>query len=132
MILLDTDVCVAYLRGVPGVVAHLHRHLDEDVGVSCGTAAERLYGAAKAERSEEATAKVEEFLSLVEIVQSNMAVLKVFGQAKAILERAGLPIPDADIHIAATALCGNASLATGNLRHFSRIPGLRLQNWLVP
>ena len=39
MILLDTDVCVAYLRGVPEVVAHFHRHLDEDVGVSLMTAA---------------------------------------------------------------------------------------------
>ena len=132
MTLLDTDVCVAYLRGVPDVVAHLHRHLDEDVGVSFMTAAELFYGAAKAERRDEATLKVEEFLSLVEIAQSDMAVLKAFGQAKAILERAGLPIPDADIHIAATALCRNASLATGNLRHFSRIPGLRLQNWFAP
>ena len=59
--------------------------------------------------------KVEEFFSLIEIAQSDMAILKAFGQAKAILERAGLPIPDADILIAATALCRNASLATGML-----------------
>ncbi len=132
MILLDTDVCVAYLRGVPGVVTHLHSHLDEDIGVSFMTAAELFYGAAKAERSDEATTEVEEFLSLVEIAHSDMAVLRAFGQAKAILERAGLPIPDADILIASTALCRNATLATGNLRHFSRIPGLRLLNWLAP
>ena len=84
MTLLDTDVCVAYLRGVPDVVAHLHRHLDEDVGVSFMTAAELFYGAAKAERrgnsftrpkrsGEDAvtTAKAEIYLLLASLAKSS-------------------------------------------------------------
>jgi tRNA(fMet)-specific endonuclease VapC len=40
-------------------------------------------------------------------------------------------LPDADIQIAATAIGHNLELVTGNLRHFNRIPGLRLNNALA-
>lgn len=48
------------------------------------------------------------------------------------LYRHGQPIGDADILIAATALTGGYTVTTNNTRHFSRIPGLALDNWLAP
>jgi len=46
------------------------------------------------------------------------------------LEAQGTPIGDMDMMVACVALVSNAILVTGNTRHFSRVPGLRLENWL--
>jgi tRNA(fMet)-specific endonuclease VapC len=46
------------------------------------------------------------------------------------LERAGTPLPEPDLRIAATALARSLTVATGNIRHFARIPGLNVENWL--
>ena len=54
---------------------------------------------------------------------------KKFGDLKAALEKSGNRVDDADIIIAATAICNDATLATGNVKHFSRFEGLKLQNW---
>ena len=46
------------------------------------------------------------------------------------LERQGESLHEADLRIAAIALANNLALITGNTRHFRRIPGLRVYNWL--
>lgn len=129
MILLDTDVCVAYLRGVPAIVEQLQSHLDEDLRLPAMSAAELFYGAEKSDQRDDALEKVTALLELLPVVQTDDAALRAFGSVKALLERAGLPLPDADILIGATALSHGCPLATGNLRHFSRIPGLRILDW---
>ena len=129
MILLDTDVSVAYLRGVPAIVGQLQSHLDEDLRLPAMTAAELFYGAEKSDRRDDALEKVSALLELLPVVQTDDEALRAFGAAKALLERAGTPLPDADILIAATALSHGCPLATGNLRHFSRIPGIRILDW---
>lgn len=129
MILLDTDVCVAYLRGVPSIVGHMQLNLDEDLRISAMSAAELFYGAEKSNRRDSALEKVSALLELLPVVQTDDATLRAFGSAKALLERAGLPLPDADILIGATALGHGCPLATGNVRHFSRIPGIRILDW---
>ena len=55
----------------------------------------------------------------------------LFCAVKAYLVRAGRAIPDADILVAAAALSRSCPLATGNVRHFSRIWGLQLQDWFA-
>ena len=56
---------------------------------------------------------------------------KVFGKIRAHLEEAGTILPDADLQIAATAICYNLELVTGNIRHFNRISGLKLNTILA-
>ena len=56
---------------------------------------------------------------------------EVFGEIRAHLEEIGTILPDADIQIAATAIGYDLELITGNLRHFSRIPDLKLNNILA-
>jgi len=50
----------------------------------------------------------------------------VYGQVRAQLESAGRPLADADLQIAATALVHDLELVTGNVKHFARVPGLRV------
>jgi tRNA(fMet)-specific endonuclease VapC len=54
-----------------------------------------------------------------------------YGELRAELERSGQPIGALDTMIAAHALAANAILVTNNTREFSRVPGLRLENWAV-
>ncbi|HSR22290.1 MAG TPA: hypothetical protein VLW53_01985 [Candidatus Eisenbacteria bacterium] len=50
---------------------------------------------------------------------------------RADLERSGRPLAEPDLRIAAIALAHDLTLVTGNGRHFSRIPGLRVESWLA-
>ena len=54
-----------------------------------------------------------------------------YGEVRAELERRGTPIGDADVRIAAIALARGFIVVTGNVRHFQRVPGVTVENWLV-
>lgn len=55
-----------------------------------------------------------------------------YGQLRAELELQGQPLADADLRIAAIALVHGLTVVTGNVRHFDRVPGLGIENWLQP
>lgn len=77
--------------------------------------------------------------SLSELITANLQVLpfdaesaRVYGEIRANLEAEGRPIGDADLRIASIALSRSATVVTGNMRHFERVPGLRVENWFEP
>lgn len=128
MIVLDTDVCVEILRNNPVVCARF-RAVQRDVRIPFMVAAELLYGAEKSADPDGNLEQVEAFLGSVDIMESDENTVRTFGYVKAYLAKAGLAIPDADLLVAAAALSRSCPLASGNVRHFSRIWGLQLQNW---
>lgn len=69
-------------------------------------------------------------LSALIVLSYDVEVARVYGGIRARLEDAGRPLADADLQIAATAVHHDLELVTGNLRHFRRIPGLRLRTVL--
>jgi len=68
--------------------------------------------------------------SAVTVLPFDARAAVVYGSVRADLERAGLPLEDADLRIAAITLARDLTLVTGNGRHFDRVPGLRIENWL--
>ncbi|HVT61683.1 MAG TPA: type II toxin-antitoxin system VapC family toxin [Thermoanaerobaculia bacterium] len=70
-------------------------------------------------------------LPAITVLPYDVAVARVYGQIQAKLAGVGRTLADADLQIAATALHHGLELVTGNLRHFERIPGLRLQQVLA-
>jgi len=60
----------------------------------------------------------------------NLAAAECFGRTKSQLESAGLRVADADLLIASIAMAHGATLVTGNTRHYTRIPGLALDDWI--
>ena len=96
--------------------------------------AEMAYGAYR-ERP-----RTQELLELIhQIIIPNFEVLPFdadaawrYGELRAHLERRGTPIGDADTRIAAVALSRNLTVVTGNVRHFGRVQGLAVENWLRP
>jgi len=128
VILMDTNVCVAILRGNKKVLANYLNHAG-NVAVPFMTIGELHFGAAKSDRPRQNAAIVRDFLSVIPAVHSTDEIMARFGALKAELQRTGRPVEDADVLIAATALTVNAPLATGNVKHMSRFPGLEIQDW---
>jgi predicted nucleic acid-binding protein len=65
-------------------------------------------------------------LPAVTVLSYDVAAARVYGQVRAQLESAGRSLADADLQIAATALVHDLELVTGNVKHFKRVPGLRI------
>lgn len=128
MILLDTNVCIGFLHGDRRVLSR-HAQATELMSIPGMVLGELYYGIEKSQNRAENLLQTERFLDTVSIVHADDTVMKKFGDLKAALEKSGNRVDDADIIIAATAICNDATLATGNVKHFSRFEGLKLQNW---
>ena len=129
MILLDTDVCVEILRGNKKVIQKRAEYPGE-VAISFMTVAELYYGAENSQNPVENKTLVEKFTMTVGIVHSDVPILKRFGELKAGLKKKSVLIPDADLFIGATSLEKSEALVTGNAKHFERIDGLKIENWI--
>ncbi len=70
-------------------------------------------------------------LPAVTVLPYDTGTAKVFGRIRAELEEKGTILPDADLQIAATAVGHGLELVTGNLQHFSRINGLKINTILA-
>jgi len=69
--------------------------------------------------------------SAVTVLPFDVATARVYGQIEAHLSSRGQTLDDADLRIAATAICHGLEVVTGNLRHFDRIPGIKLHRVLA-
>ena len=129
MILFDTDVCVEILRGNQKILARRKQTI-EDVAISFMSVSELFYGAAKSRNSAKNRNLVENFVLTLCVLDSNMHIVKKFGEIKASLTKSRNILPDADIFIAATSMVYCSKLITGNTNHFERIPKLIIENWI--
>jgi len=127
--ILDTDVCVEILRGNENVV-EMRRATVDRVATTWVTVAELFYGAAKSRSVLENQQTVVTFLKTLEVRPPELASAMRFGRLKADLERRGERLADADLLIASVALVEDAILVTGNVRHYERIPELRIEDWI--
>lgn len=129
MILLDTDTCVEILHGNLNVIRKRNQESDS-VAISFITVAELYCSAAESNKTDHNNQLIAEFLLTINIIQSDVAIARTYGELKAALEKIGLSIADADLFIAATTITKCEKLITGNLRHYERIAGLRIENWI--
>lgn len=129
MILFDTDTCVEILRGNKKVIEKFVS-ANTTVAVSFMTVSELYYGAEKSNNISKNIIKIEKMLLGLEIIESSIEIEKRFGNIKASLDKNGNLIEDADIFIASTCLEKCETLITGNVNHYSRIQGLKIENWI--
>lgn len=128
--LLDTNICIYIIKQKPAKVLEKFKRLHpSDVGISSITLAELEYGIAKSQQSEKNRIALNQFLITLEIVKFDEKASNIYGDVRAELERKGLVIGAMDMLIAAHAISLDLILVTNNVKEFSRIPNLRLENW---
>lgn len=128
--LLDTNICIYIIKKKPLEVLHRFSGLSfGDVAVSSITAAELDYGVSKS-GSDRNMATLEKFLAPLEILPFDSEAARQYGRLRANLGRQGTPIGPLDTLIAAHALALNSVLVTNNVREFSKVPMLKLDNWV--
>ena len=128
MNLLDSDHCIAILRKRLDLREHVSA--DEELATTSISLAELTYGAYRSQRREDNLSRLEVLLSVLFILPFDEVAGRRFGVLKAELDARGESLDDLDLQIASIAIETNSTLLTNNTRHFKRITGLRLLNWL--
>jgi len=128
--ILDTNICVRFLRGEESVVRRLlDADENDDLRIPAMVEGELFYGVEKSERRDENREKVKALLAFLPVCHADDETMEKFGELKAKAEAAGRRVDDADVIIAATAMRHGALLVAGNTRHFSRFDGLEIEDW---
>jgi len=126
--MLDTDSVSFALRGQGRVAEVILQHRPSQLCISAITLAELQYGAAR-RRSSKLDKLIAAFLGSIAVVPFDDECATAFGRIANELAQAGSPIGDFDVLIAAHAVTLDLSLVTNNAKHFSRVRGLRSENW---
>ena len=127
--LLDTNTVSFALRGQGRVKERILEHRPLDLVISSITVAELRYGAHKAS-SARIHQKIDDFLGSILVAPFDSRAADHYGRIEATLRSRGIPIGWADAMIGAHAKTLGLVLVTNNLRHFSRIEGLEIVDWL--
>ena len=127
--MLDTDSVSFALRGEGHVGKRILEHRPSQLCISSITVAELRYGVER-RKSPRLHALVDTFISSVAIVAFDESSARSFGALAANLASRGVPIGDFDVLIAAHAIAISAVLVTNNTKHFTRVQGLVVENWL--
>ena len=128
MILLDTNVVIAFFNGSKAVLERVHSEIDR-IALSTLVVAELDYGAKASQKAEENLEKLYRFVDIVRVVPFDLECAKIFGTIKSKLRKMGKPTGEVDALIAATAMSNKAVLVTGNRKHFENIKGLKVEVW---
>ena len=128
--LLDTNICVYWLKGNEHIEQKILSVGLDNVALSFLNVSELYYGAYKSQRVDANLHLIRQLTDQLNVIESDEAISEMFGEMKATLEKAGTIIDDADLFIAACAKVHGLTLVTNNVKHFRRIKGLKLENWV--
>ena len=129
--LLDTNICIYIAKQRPPSVARRFARLASgSVGMSLISFGELCYGAEKSAQRVQALDVLHRLSELIPVITPNATVGERYGVIRAQLERAGTPVGNNDLWIAAHALDLGVTLISNNTREFERVPKLKLGNWV--
>jgi tRNA(fMet)-specific endonuclease VapC len=128
--LLDTNICIYIAKhNPPAVRARFAGHTSDELAMSVITLGELRHGAEKSQARERALAALNRLEAGIQVAPLTEPAGQHYGQIRAALERAGQPIGNNDLWIAAHARAEGWILVTNNEREFSRVEGLAVENW---
>lgn len=129
--LLDTDVCIFTIKNKPQVVRDAFTRHAGQLAISTVTPMELVYEAEKSDSSAKNLRVVEGFAARLDVLDFNSNAASHAAQIRAELARAGTPIGPYDVMIAGHARSLGLIVVTNNSREFSRVSGLRIENWVT-
>lgn len=131
MVILDTDVLVGVIRNDGDAVNKLSQleHEGIDLSTTAITAFELVEGAHISRKAEDNIALVEGLIDDLSVYYFDKTCGRIAGKLSAELTKEGKTIDYLDIMIASIALVKDEALVTRNVKHFSRIGGLKIEKW---
>lgn len=130
MLMLDTNICIFVIKQKPiQVLQALLKHDPDEIVISSITACELAFGISKSPSHKNKEA-LTQFLSAIYVLPFDETVIWHYGELRHYLQAKGTPIGSLDMLIAAHALSINATLVTNNTKEFSRLPNLKLVDWV--
>ena len=126
---LDTNSVIYFFKGMGKVSARLLSTPPREIGLPAVVLYELELGIAKSSVPETRRTQLEELVRRIRILPFGAGEARVTARIRAELERSGTPIGPMDFLIAGTAMHHGATLVTHNLKEFSRVEGLSLEDW---
>ena len=129
-VMLDTDICIYTIKRKPiRVLKRPETCQPGTVVMSVVTFAELVSGAKKSQYVEENLRRLNALSELIDVLSFDKNAAMAYGDVRSDLEKRGLIIGGNDLFIAAHALSLNMILVTNNQSEFSRVKGLKIENW---
>lgn len=133
MYLLDTNICIFLIKNKNQYLKQkIFSCKKDEIYLSSITIAELEYGVSKSQFRERNRQALLDFCSdFTNIIDFTTEDTEAYGMIRAYLENKGIPIGPFDTQIAAQGLTRNLTVVTNNVREFSRVPGLKIEDWTV-
>ena len=129
--MLDTNICVFAIKNTPIVCSRFAAGQPFGLSISAITEAELWFGVENSAFLKKNEEKLRFFLMAVETLPFDTLAAAEYGRVRSKLKRAGTPIGERDMFIAAHAKALGLTLVTNNTREFARVEGLSMEDWLV-
>jgi tRNA(fMet)-specific endonuclease VapC len=128
--LLDTNIISELIKNPRGIIfSKIQSAGEEKICTSIIVACELNFGARK-KNSPQLLEKIEAILDCIEILPLTDPVDQYYAEIRTYLEQQGTPIGGNDLLISAHALTLDLTIVTANVREFSRVPNLKVENWM--
>jgi len=128
--MLDTNICIYSIKHKPEKVFQKLQEVEpEDVCVSSVTYAELVHGVEKSTAVEKNRLALSMLLANIEILDFDVDAADCYGKIRADLEKKGTPIGPLDMMIAGHAQSLGYTVVTNNVKEFSRVSNLKIENW---
>jgi tRNA(fMet)-specific endonuclease VapC len=128
--LLDTNVCIVYLKNRNSGVNRYFNTIESDKIAVCSVVkSELFYGSMRSNNPQKSLNIQLVFLRQFVSLPFDDSCAEIYGKVRADLAKKGTPISSNDIQIASIALANDLILVTHNVREFSRIEGLKIEDW---
>ena len=128
--LLDTNTCIYIINKHSSKIQKKFERLKiGDVGISAITYAELQFGVSNSSKPEQNQEALNEFLGPLDILDFPADACQLYGEVRAQLTNSGKLIGPLDLLIGTHALSLKSILVTNNVNEFSRIKGLKIENW---
>ena len=129
MYLLDTDILIYSFKGNENVIENFKRHADAPKALSVISYGELIYEAHQSTQVASNLARVHRLREIFPIIDTTSAIVECFGSIKEVLKKQGISVNDFDLLIGSTAITFGYTVVTNNVKHFKKIPDLKIVNW---
>ena len=127
--LLDTDTLIYVFKRAGNCLARLNPQIDSDVAISTISLFELEYGMGKSDKRIKMDSYVSSLCRRYAVLDFDRAASVQAGAVRAMLHIRSTPIGPYDVQIAGIALANSLTIVTRNVREFSKVPQLKVENW---